>query len=334
MRRASRSAAITQFRETLPNGKSYEVLDRGDDRRRDETGVYHRARRPCLRDGRQSRRQRATAASAVEPARASASCRWRISRARRSSPSARPTARPTGSCPGPGSPPRAGAGSGKAFERARSRDWLAATFGHRPRDLGRFERALTHGSQAAANYERLEFLGDRVLGLVDRRMAVRAVSRTSPKASCRSGSTRWSPARSAPRSRASIGVQRPSAARQAGARRRRGRQRQCAGRRDGGADRRALSRCRAGAARALHPPRLGRPGRAQGDGARSIPSRRCRNGPPRTTASRPAYEVVDRSGPHHAPRFTVNGRASASSPKPSATALTNRKPKPRPPRRA
>lgn len=29
-----------------------------------------------------------------------------------------------------------------------------------------FERALTHGSQAAANYERLEFLGDRVLGLV------------------------------------------------------------------------------------------------------------------------------------------------------------------------
>jgi ribonuclease III len=29
-----------------------------------------------------------------------------------------------------------------------------------------YERALTHGSQAAANYERLEFLGDRVLGLV------------------------------------------------------------------------------------------------------------------------------------------------------------------------
>lgn len=45
-------------------------------------------------------------------------------------------------------------------------DWLAATFGHAPRDLAPFERALTHGSQAAANYERLEFLGDRVLGLV------------------------------------------------------------------------------------------------------------------------------------------------------------------------
>lgn len=46
------------------------------------------------------------------------------------------------------------------------RDWLTATLGHRPDDLTAYERALTHGSQAAANYERLEFLGDRVLGLV------------------------------------------------------------------------------------------------------------------------------------------------------------------------
>jgi ribonuclease-3 len=45
-------------------------------------------------------------------------------------------------------------------------DWITATFGHQPRDPEGFERALTHGSQAAANYERLEFLGDRVLGLV------------------------------------------------------------------------------------------------------------------------------------------------------------------------
>lgn len=44
--------------------------------------------------------------------------------------------------------------------------WIAGTFGHAPADLAPFERALTHGSQAAANYERLEFLGDRVLGLV------------------------------------------------------------------------------------------------------------------------------------------------------------------------
>jgi ribonuclease III len=44
-------------------------------------------------------------------------------------------------------------------------DWLAETLGRAPGDLARYERALTHGSQAAANYERLEFLGDRVLGL-------------------------------------------------------------------------------------------------------------------------------------------------------------------------
>jgi ribonuclease-3 len=43
--------------------------------------------------------------------------------------------------------------------------WLTATFGAAPGDLARYERALTHGSQATANYERLEFLGDRVLGL-------------------------------------------------------------------------------------------------------------------------------------------------------------------------
>ena len=44
--------------------------------------------------------------------------------------------------------------------------WIAATFGRKPADLAAYERALTHGSQAAANYERMEFLGDRVLGLV------------------------------------------------------------------------------------------------------------------------------------------------------------------------
>ncbi len=45
-------------------------------------------------------------------------------------------------------------------------DWLAGIFGRAPADTAPFQRALTHGSQAAENYERLEFLGDRVLGLV------------------------------------------------------------------------------------------------------------------------------------------------------------------------
>ena len=35
-----------------------------------------------------------------------------------------------------------------------------------PRDAKLFERALTHGSHGGDTYERLEFLGDRVLGLV------------------------------------------------------------------------------------------------------------------------------------------------------------------------
>jgi ribonuclease III len=43
--------------------------------------------------------------------------------------------------------------------------WVTAALGHRPRDPALFERALTHGSQGGPSYERLEFLGDRVLGL-------------------------------------------------------------------------------------------------------------------------------------------------------------------------
>lgn len=46
------------------------------------------------------------------------------------------------------------------------KDWIADALGSEPRDLSLYERALTHGSHKGANYERLEFLGDRVLGLV------------------------------------------------------------------------------------------------------------------------------------------------------------------------
>ena len=44
--------------------------------------------------------------------------------------------------------------------------WIEAKSGHKPIDLVMFERALTHSSRSDENYERLEFLGDRVLGLV------------------------------------------------------------------------------------------------------------------------------------------------------------------------
>jgi ribonuclease-3 len=43
--------------------------------------------------------------------------------------------------------------------------WVERTLGHAPRDLALFRRALTHSSRGDDHYERLEFLGDRVLGL-------------------------------------------------------------------------------------------------------------------------------------------------------------------------
>ncbi|MGQ0558046.1 MAG: ribonuclease III [Sphingosinicella sp.] len=43
--------------------------------------------------------------------------------------------------------------------------WVEQATGHRPRDASLFELALTHASKSGDNYERLEFLGDRVLGL-------------------------------------------------------------------------------------------------------------------------------------------------------------------------
>jgi ribonuclease-3 len=45
-------------------------------------------------------------------------------------------------------------------------EFVAEKLGHQPKDLALFERALTHPSVGRDNYQRLEFLGDRVLGLV------------------------------------------------------------------------------------------------------------------------------------------------------------------------
>ncbi|MEE2917285.1 MAG: ribonuclease III domain-containing protein, partial [Pseudomonadota bacterium] len=45
-------------------------------------------------------------------------------------------------------------------------DWVERAFGVRPADTASFVRALTHSSREGESYERLEFLGDRVLGLV------------------------------------------------------------------------------------------------------------------------------------------------------------------------
>ena len=45
-------------------------------------------------------------------------------------------------------------------------EFIAAKLGHPPKDPALFERALTHSSASGESYERLEFLGDRVLGLI------------------------------------------------------------------------------------------------------------------------------------------------------------------------
>lgn len=44
--------------------------------------------------------------------------------------------------------------------------FIEQALGHNPSNTALFEQALTHGSHGGASYERLEFLGDRVLGLV------------------------------------------------------------------------------------------------------------------------------------------------------------------------
>lgn len=43
--------------------------------------------------------------------------------------------------------------------------WVERISGHRPKSPALFERALSHSSAGPVSYERLEFLGDRVLGL-------------------------------------------------------------------------------------------------------------------------------------------------------------------------
>ena len=48
--------------------------------------------------------------------------------------------------------------------------FLETALGHPVKDLTLFERAATHASVGRASYDRLEFLGDRVLGLVIARL--------------------------------------------------------------------------------------------------------------------------------------------------------------------
>lgn len=55
---------------------------------------------------------------------------------------------------------------GRLLNRPESLDWVREKLGHVPGNPDLFTEALTHGSHGPRNYERLEFLGDRVLGLL------------------------------------------------------------------------------------------------------------------------------------------------------------------------
>ena len=45
-------------------------------------------------------------------------------------------------------------------------EFIEHILGFKPKDIAPFKRAFTHGSTGADDYQRLEFLGDRVLGLI------------------------------------------------------------------------------------------------------------------------------------------------------------------------
>src|SRR4051794_37965744 len=92
-----------------------------------------------------------------------ASCQRRIWSARRRSFSSQPTVpRIGGKC---------GNGRGRSVMGARARSStsppdLQTRLGYTFRDRALVQRALTHASVGGESNERLEFLGDRVLGLV------------------------------------------------------------------------------------------------------------------------------------------------------------------------
>src|SRR4051794_11093723 len=95
----------------------------------------------------------------------SVSCRRRIWSAKRRSSSSPPTAPRTGG--------KSGNGRGRSVMGARARSStrrdfaeLEARLGHAFRDPALLKRALSHSSAGPDSNERLEFFGDRVLGLV------------------------------------------------------------------------------------------------------------------------------------------------------------------------
>ena len=157
----------TAFRETAPSGESYAVLDFGQ-QPQDDTATVIVPEGSHVRDGRQSRqfagqplsrarRRRRRPGADGEPGRPRR-IRRLVERRRRVLADALDLVhrRALG-------PDRQRAVT--AIERE-THDWLSGN-GFSVNDADRWLAALTHGSaEAIRDYERLEFLGDRVLGLV------------------------------------------------------------------------------------------------------------------------------------------------------------------------
>ncbi len=167
-----------------------------------------------------------------------------------------------------------------------------------------FERALTHASFGGEQYERLEFLGDRVLGL-----AVAAwLYELFPDEPEGQLSKRLN-ALVAREICAEVGARarnrRTGAARQAGPRRRRVGQRQRHRRRRRGADRGALPRFRAG----LLPIAFVRGAWGERVSTRDKAPQHPKSALQEWAAAQerkpPAYRLAERSGPQHAPTFVV-----------------------------
>ena len=173
--------------------------------------------------------------------------------------------------------------NGKALAAA-----LEATAGLTFRDHERLRRALTHASarskDAGTDYERMEFLGDRVLGLV----VAEFLYETFPEASEGELSLRLNAMVNAETLAAiseEIGLPDADQCRQRDAQRRRPQARQFARRRAGIADRRDLPRRRAGRGAQLHrAPLVGALERRSARRA-ATPRPSCRNGRIRSAAA-------------------------------------------------
>ena len=319
-----------RYRETLPGGRSYEVLDQMPDGDGDDFGPVTVPARPSVRDGRQSRRQlrqplpdRAPGGVGLLPVEnvlgeamiafwsTDGSAEWlkpwtwftrgALEPDRRDllMAGSRRLARGDSSATGPPTSPCSSA-----------RSPIRAT-----------ARTITSGSNSSATACSawsiadwlIEPIPDEPEGKLSHRLNALVAREVCAEVA------------------RELGVAAACPARQAGAATTAPSKRQCARRRGRGADRRALSRRRAARRRRASSARPGPSGVDRRDSAAAATPRRCsRNGPPPTSAGRPNMRSSSRAGPHHAPPLHGRGQRSAGVGEAEAgRAPASRRPRPR-----